>query len=158
MKEKIVNALLILVVLLCLGITLSSRPPENEPVLSMESTFVSVSPSPTLHPLDACRAERDAQRKEAGKSLDWLARDAASGLQTQAQAALLALQETIHTEIAAENLLTAMGYEKNVCILQKDGMLLFTEPAVGTDDVLLIIQSAADISGIPAEKIHLMVP
>lgn len=158
MKEKILNALLILVVLLCLGITLSSRPPETEPALSMESPFVSAAPSPTLHPLDACRKERDAQRKEAEKSLAWLSQDAASGLQPQAQAALLSLQETTNTETAAESLLTAMGYEKNVCILQKDGMLLFTEPAVKKADVMPIIQSAADLSGLPAEKIRLMVP
>lgn len=158
MKEKLLNGLMILVVLFCLGITLSNYTPKTEPVLSMENTFASVIPTPSPHPLDACRKERDAQRQEALSSLTWLSQDAASGLQNEAQTALLSLQSAAQIETAAENLLTAMGYQNNVCILQKEGMLLFTEPAVKQEDAMLIIQSAADISGLPPEKIRLMVP
>lgn len=158
MKERILNALMILVVLVCLGITLNSRAPEQAPVLSLDNTFAPAAASPTPHPLDACRAERDHQRQEAMHSLLWLSQDASAGLQSQAQSALLTLQTTAETETAAESLLTAMGYPANVCILQKDGMLLFTQTAVEEKDIALILQSAADLSGLPAEKIRLMTP
>lgn len=158
MKEKVLNALMILTVLLCLGITLNSRAPETEPVLSAENTFVISTPSPTLHPLDACKKERDAKRKEATDALALLTQDSAAGLQSQAQESLLSLQSASRTETAAENMLTAMGYEKNVCILQKDSLLIFTETGVKKEDMMPIIQSAADISGLPLEKIRLMVP
>lgn len=158
MKEKVLNALMILTVLLCLGITLNSRTPETKPVLSTKNTFLSASPSPTLHPLDASKKERNNQRKQTIDSLTFLAQDDASGLQSQAQAFLLSMQSVSHAETAVESMLTAMGYEKNMCILQKDGLLIFTEPRVKKEDVMPIIQSAADISGLPLEKIRLMTP
>jgi len=158
MKERILNGLMILVVLLCLGITLNSRPPEEIPVLSLDNTFVSAAPSPTLPPLEKCRKDRETQRKEAIHSLTWLSQDPSAALQKEAQAALLSLHATMEIETAAESMLCAMGYPDNVCILQKDGLLLFTQPSVKQEDTLPILQSAAGLSSLPPEKIHLMVP
>lgn len=156
MKQHLINGLMMVIVFLCLMITLNRQPPAHTPALSAEKTFVQ--PAATPHPLDAYRQRRAQQQADAMETLETLALDKSSGPDTQAREALFSLQSASQTEQAVEGMLLTLGYEKCLCICQPNGLLLFTQPDARQQDIPLILQSAADLSGFSAENIRLMAP
>lgn len=156
MKVHLFNFFLLLTVGGCLFITLSQATPESTPIAKLEQAFIPVSPSP--HPIDAYRTQREYQRKQEADSLSLLSQSADAALGQTAEEALLSLQMQSEKELMVEGVLAGMGYGKSVCVLQNNTLSIFTSPAVSKEDAAIILQKAAEICLLPLENMQLMVP
>ena len=88
MKVHMFNLLLLVIVGGCLFITLSGSAPEAKPVSSLHQAFVTVAPSPSPHPVDAYRQDRNRQRSENLQALEGLLSSADEQLQQTARRSL----------------------------------------------------------------------
>lgn len=158
MKVHLFNLLLLFTVAGCLFITLSQSAPEARPIANMGHAFITLSPSATPPPLDAYQEKRTALRRQETESLSLLSASGDPSMQSAAENALLSLQEKAEKELKTEGMICAMGYEKAVCILQENALLIFAQPSLSDDHRMVILQSAAEICGILPEQVHLMAP
>lgn len=158
MKQRLFNCILLLVVIASLIITLFSKGAESSAPPALSGAFVPVPSSPTPHPIDAYKTEREQQHQQTVETLLPLADEPSSPLHESAKTTLLSLQKERDSIKRIEGMLLGMGYERALCVMQQADILLFTVPKAKEGDIPLILQSAADISGCKRENIRLMVP
>ena len=158
MKVHVFNLLLLVIVGGCLFITLSGSAPEAKPVSSLHQAFVTVAPSPSPHPVDVYRQDRNRQRSENLQALEGLLTGPGEQLQQTARQALLSQSAAAEMETKVEGMLAGMGYERSVCVYQTDSISLFLCPTASPEHIPLLLQSAADICRVPKEKVQLLVP
>lgn len=156
MKERLFHGLLIVIVAICVAVTLTQKKTVTPAPLPLSEALVAPTASP--HPMDAYHALRSRQYTESVQSLSLLIDDPDSGLQAEAEKSLLALQQERTVTQQLEGILTGMGYEKSLCVLQQNTLFIFTEPAVREKDVAVVLQAAADFSSLQKENIRLMIP
>lgn len=158
MKVHFFNLLLLITVAGCLCITLSQSSPEARPIANLNQAFITVAPTVTPHPLDAYRAQREKQRIREEKSLSALMQSSEGEMASAARETLLSLQRQMEMELQTEGVLSSMGYERAVCILQGKNLFLFTEETVSEKHLPLLLQAAAEICSLSPEQVHWMVP
>lgn len=158
MKVHMFNLLLLVIVGGCLFITLSGSAPETQPVSSLHQAFVTVAPSPSPHPVDAYRQDRNRQRSENLQALEGLLTVPDEQLQQTARQALLSQSAAAEMETKVEGMLAGMGYERSVCVYQTDSISLFLCPTASPEHIPLVLQSAADICQVSKEHVQFLVP
>lgn len=158
MKVHLFNLLLLITVGGCLYLTIAQSAPEAKPVTTLRQAIVPVTPSPSPHPIDAYHAARSLQRSQALAALEALLSSPDAAVQAQAREEIARLCTAAETESKVEGMLLGMGYEKCVCILDEETVLLFTEPITEAEEAAAVLQAAGQACHVPAQQVQLLVP
>ena len=149
MKDKILNALMLLTVAAALGITLLRSPGEESAPLSLPE----LKPAVTLHPAQAYRQRRSAARREEEAALAALIQQEETRDTAQAQ-----LQEMVNAreiELAIEGALAGKGYPNGLCVYRKGRLTVFVDGHINSHDAALLSDLAQEIAGISPQNIRI---
>lgn len=153
MKDRILNALMLLTVAAALLLTLLKGAPAQQ----AEIPLAPAAPLSTQDPVEAYRQRRE-QTREKEKSLILALSE--SGVWTEETKALAgdAMRQTLfsdETELAIEAALAAHGYGRALCVCRENSLTVFTAQPLSDRDAALILDLAREIAGIGPEKIRL---
>ena len=156
MKDRILNALMLLAVAAALVTTLlqGGREPSQE-LLPLAIT-ARPAPDPTLRPADAYKKTRQETRAQEQAALLSLldAPDTDADIRALAQRQLAALSENSEVELAAEAALLARGYDPALCVARAGEAVLFVPGELTARDAALILDIVEAASGLPRENIR----
>ena len=145
MREKIICALLMVIVGLALAITLNRQPVvRTEPAVSKPA----VSPLPTAHPAEVYRARRREEREAEKALLSLLPEEE----RKEEILRLTALQEL---ELSVEAALSGMGDPWGLCVADERGATVFLSVPLSGERAALILDMIQEISGFSPENIRM---
>lgn len=145
MREKIIYALLMVIVGLALAITLNRQPSApTAPAVSKPA----VSPLPTAHPADVYRARRKEEREEEKALLSLLPEE-------EKKEKILRLTQLQELELSVEAALSAMGDPWGLCVADERGATVFLSIPLSGERAALIMDMIREISGFKPENIRM---
>lgn len=156
MKDRILNALMLLAVAAALVATLIRGGQEAAPEIMPLNVAAEAAPLVTPHPAETYRRERQETRAQERAALLALigAQDADPETRALAEKQLLALNESDETELAAEAALLARGYDPALCVARAGEAILFVPGEITAQDAALILEIVEAASGLPRENIR----
>lgn len=151
MKDRILNALMLLTVAAALGVSIRSTP-DAVPVQSSADTWLT-----SVDPVAAYRERRTEQRKREEEALAVLLADEScdAALRAQARETLLTMQRCAETEQIAEALAIGRGYGDTVCTLAGETLFFVLQKPIATADAAQLIALAAQATGVSAENVRI---
>ena len=159
MKDRILNALMLLTVAAALILTLIRGAPEPEGAFEapIVSSYPAAMPTATPHPADVYRKERAETRKWEQTMLLSLIDSEHSAPETRAlaQEQLLQAARRMETELAVEAALAGKGYDHALCVAQGEEVTVMTGTALTGQDAALLLEIIQQSSGLTAENIRM---
>ena len=159
MKDRILNALMLLTVAAALIMTLvRGVPPDTEAGIPLPVAAVAT-PAPTAapHPADAYKMERAETRKKEEALLLSLINSAQTAEETRilAEAAILDMTKNDEIELAVEAALAERGYDKSLCVARNGEVTVFFPREITEREAALFLDIACAASGLDAQNIRL---
>ena len=159
MKDRIMNALMLLTVAAALILTLIRGTPEPEAAFDrpIVSGFPTAAPTNTPHPADAYRRERSETRRQEQAVLQALIDGEYTAPETRAMAQeqLLKAAAEMETELAVEAALAGKGYGHALCVARGNTVTVMTGTEITARDAALLLDIIREASGIEAENIRM---
>ena len=159
MKDRIMNALMLLTVAAALILTLVRGAPEPETAFDapIVSSFATAAPTNTPHPADVYRQQRAESRQMEQAMLQALIGSAFTAPETRALAEkqLLETAEQMETELAVEAALAGKGYTKALCVARENTVTVMTGTALSAPDAALLLTVITEASGVSPENIRM---
>ena len=159
MKDRIMNALMLLTVAAALILTLLRGAPEPEAAFDapVVSSFVTAAPANTPHPADVYRQRRAESRQMEQAMLQALigSEFTAPEMRALAEKQLLEAAEQMETELAVEAALAGKGYANALCVAREKTVTVMTGTALSAQDAALLLSLITEASGISRENIRM---
>ena len=158
MKDRILNALMLLTVAAALGLSLFRGGGEGAAGEAFVlSALATVAPVQTPHPADAYRLERKETRKKEEELLLTLIEGEKTPPETRelAQAQLLQMTRNDEIELAAEAALAAAGCAQGLCVARQGEVTVFFPREITAREAALYLSVIEEASGLAGENIRL---
>ncbi len=159
MKDRIMNALMLLTVAAALILTLVRGAPEPEAAFEapIVSSYATAAPANTLHPADVYRQQRAESRQMEQAMLQALIGSTFTAQETRelAEKQLLETAEQMETELAVEAALAGKGYAKALCVARENTVTVMTGTALSAPDAALLLTVITEASGVSPENIRM---
>ncbi|MBQ9263885.1 MAG: SpoIIIAH-like family protein [Clostridia bacterium] len=156
MKDRILNALMLLTVAAALTLTLFRADGAREETASALPPITAVTALPTARPIDAYRQHRETERQQEQAALLALAasEQTTPELRALSEEQLRQMTADSETELALEAVLIARGYEDALCVCRGSSVTVLSGRSLQEADAALIVALAQEIAAIPAENIR----
>ena len=159
MKDRIMNALMLLTVAAALILTLIRGAPEPERAFDapIVSSFATAAPTGTPHPADVYRQQRAESRQMEQAMLEALIGSAFTAPETRelAEQQLMETAARMETELAVEAALAGKGYAKALCVARENTVTVMTGTALSAPDAALLLTVIQEASGVSPENIRM---
>ena len=161
MKDKILNVLMLAAVAGALIVTLvKGAPTDAGGAARLPLTAVSTAaPAATPHPVDAYRARRAESRRQDQALLRSMIESPLTPGETRALAEKQCAQMAScdEMELAVEAVLAARGWGQALCVARSGSMTILLSQPLSARDAALILEWAAEVSGLKKENIRISV-
>ena len=153
MKDRILNALMLLAVAAALILTLIREAPEETASAPLSAVTVLATP----HPAEAYRQQRADTRRQEKNALLALAEDetASDAIRQLAEEQLRSLMTADETELAMEGALAGAGFPHGLCICRGGKITLMADQAPDARTAAFLLDLAREVSGVSAENIRI---
>ena len=158
MKDRIMNALMLLTVAAALILTLVRGVPEPEGAFDAPIVaYSTAAPTSTPHPADVYRRQRTESRQMEQAMLEALIDSAFIAPETRelAEKQLLETAAQMETELAVEAALAGKGYAKALCVARENTVTVMTGTALSAPDAALLLTVITEASGVSPENIRM---